>query len=484
MNENPPEHILVFIPGFMGSQLRSKSTGELVWLDFPALVSDPIRLQENMQAIFEQLKYPNEDLVADNISDQIIFLPPLLKQDEYGSFLRTLSSWGYIFPGLNAKPGQKPAYTFPYDWRQDNRISARQLAEAIERWASQHPGAEVWIIAHSLGGMVARWYIEKEGGKDIVKRLFLIGSPWDGTPKSLKTLMNGVDWFLLRALNRFGLHKMVHEAALTFPCFYQLLPLHRPFLKDETGKELDLFSDPMVCGMGLHQPFLFDAVDFGRDLGTSLSIETYCFFGISRPTPSQGVVRYSQNGQKMEITWQENEEGDGTITVHSGLHHRAKERLPYSAGHGDLYTHRPLLDKLHFELVSRYRYGMESEPVIGKYHARFLTDQQAYSPGETIQLLVCLSNSASKLPVQNAQVEAALLYRNAVLAINPASIPVIDGESMPSVQLEPVAERPGEYSGHILAPEQEGYYSLQVRFKLPEDPPLELHDLILIDRQD
>jgi len=76
-NTTPPKHILVFIPGFMGSQLRSRSTGEVVWLDVPSLVRDPIRLQARLHSNLQQLMYPNDDLVADRILDQILFLPPL-----------------------------------------------------------------------------------------------------------------------------------------------------------------------------------------------------------------------------------------------------------------------------------------------------------------------------------------------------------------------------------------------------------------------
>ncbi len=38
------------------------------------------------------------------------------------------------------------------------------------------------IIAHSMGGLVSRWFIEKEGGNEIVSRLFQLGTPNQGSP--------------------------------------------------------------------------------------------------------------------------------------------------------------------------------------------------------------------------------------------------------------------------------------------------------------
>jgi hypothetical protein len=43
-------------------------------------------------------------------------------------------------------------------------------------------GKQLRIVAHSLGGIISRWLIEKEGGNAIVKQLVILGSPSSGTP--------------------------------------------------------------------------------------------------------------------------------------------------------------------------------------------------------------------------------------------------------------------------------------------------------------
>ncbi|WP_017315153.1 caspase family protein [Mastigocladopsis repens] len=46
----------------------------------------------------------------------------------------------------------------------------------------ENHGKEFHIIAHSMGGLVSRWFIEREGGHKIVQHLFLLGTPNAGSP--------------------------------------------------------------------------------------------------------------------------------------------------------------------------------------------------------------------------------------------------------------------------------------------------------------
>lgn len=56
--------------------------------------------------------------------------------------------------------------------------AARDAADAL-RAAS---GADqIDIVGHSMGGVVAAWYIQHLGGADAVRRLVTLGTPWKGT---------------------------------------------------------------------------------------------------------------------------------------------------------------------------------------------------------------------------------------------------------------------------------------------------------------
>jgi hypothetical protein len=46
----------------------------------------------------------------------------------------------------------------------------------------QSHGKQLTIVAHSMGGLVSRWFIEKTGGHQIVTKLIMLGTPNNGTP--------------------------------------------------------------------------------------------------------------------------------------------------------------------------------------------------------------------------------------------------------------------------------------------------------------
>ncbi len=71
-------------------------------------------------------------------------------------------------------------------WPVNHRGSSiPELAGALSERVDQllrHSGAEqVDLIAHSMGGVVASWYINQLGGRPRVRRLVTIATPWGGT---------------------------------------------------------------------------------------------------------------------------------------------------------------------------------------------------------------------------------------------------------------------------------------------------------------
>ena len=182
---------------------------------------------------------------------------------------------------------ERNLYTFSYDWRQDIRTSGRQLGEAIERWHVLHDGAPAWIIGHSMGGITARWYIEKEGGKDFVERLFLLASPWNGSPKAMHSLFQGLDLFLRARFDVKKIREQTRHTIASFPSSYQILPHEGSFLRNAAGKEFDPYTHTGWLENDDQRALLEDAIRFNRELGNNLSVETLCLFGRKRPTVSR-----------------------------------------------------------------------------------------------------------------------------------------------------------------------------------------------------
>jgi pimeloyl-ACP methyl ester carboxylesterase len=76
-----------------------------------------------------------------------------------------------------------------YDWRRDNRVAARRLKEQTNRWLGEwrreQPDAKLILVGHSMGGLVARYFLEcLEGWRD-TRRWSPLAPRTGGCPVSL-----------------------------------------------------------------------------------------------------------------------------------------------------------------------------------------------------------------------------------------------------------------------------------------------------------
>ena len=85
----------------------------------------------------------------------------------------------------------KDIFVFPYDWRKDISGTKDLLDQKIQQIKSQIGSDEVDIVAHSMGGLVARNYISDPSKALNVRKLFTLGTPNLGSPDSLRNLRYG-----------------------------------------------------------------------------------------------------------------------------------------------------------------------------------------------------------------------------------------------------------------------------------------------------
>lgn len=95
-------------------------------------------------------------------------------------FAMNRTSWVWLGSRLAAR-GLGPLYGTSYFSPQSVPVSARHLGNFVERVLAREDATQVDIVAHSLGGVVARYYIERMGGDRRVGRLVTIASPHQGT---------------------------------------------------------------------------------------------------------------------------------------------------------------------------------------------------------------------------------------------------------------------------------------------------------------
>lgn len=61
--------------------------------------------------------------------------------------------------------------------------NARLLKQRLEAVGlGKNHGKQLQIVAHSMGGLISRWFIEREGGNQIVNHLIMLGTPNGGSP--------------------------------------------------------------------------------------------------------------------------------------------------------------------------------------------------------------------------------------------------------------------------------------------------------------
>ncbi len=106
-------------------------------------------------------------------------------------------------PGMiaDSRAGGEPVsdanlVAFSYDFRQSNRVSAQRLdgviREQLRRLGRIDEPDSVVIVAHSMGGLIARHWIANLGGHELCHALMTLGTPHRGAPKALDVLANGV----------------------------------------------------------------------------------------------------------------------------------------------------------------------------------------------------------------------------------------------------------------------------------------------------
>jgi pimeloyl-ACP methyl ester carboxylesterase len=131
-----------------------------------------------------------------------------------------------------------------FDWRRDLAESACVLAERIGRIRAATGAPRVRLVAHSYGGVVARYYL-RYGGRDAVRdrdcpaapgtmaatvntpggagidRLVLLGAPFRGSVLAFRSLLEDTSLFGFLPLG-------LRDAVFTMPLAWQLLPEAEP----------------------------------------------------------------------------------------------------------------------------------------------------------------------------------------------------------------------------------------------------------------
>jgi pimeloyl-ACP methyl ester carboxylesterase len=195
--------VVVLLPGILGSVLQKD--GQDLWAFEGGGLYAALRARSGLARQVHQLRLQGDDPDVDDLGDGIVatrlmpgahYVYGLVKVDGYAEMRNQIVEHYQVTP---AGPDDATAnfFEFPYDWRRDNRVAARQLKRLIDhrlpQWRTRtyNPNAKVILLAHSMGGLVARYYLEVLGGWRDCRALITFVTPHRGSINALNFLANG-----------------------------------------------------------------------------------------------------------------------------------------------------------------------------------------------------------------------------------------------------------------------------------------------------
>lgn len=312
--------VVVLLPGLLGSVLERD--GKEIWgLSGGALLRALTSLGGSVESLTLKSdsggELADDGVVPTKVLPDTQLLPGFWKVDGYTQVARTLESRLNLIPGANF-------FTFPYDWRRDIRITAKRLAREAEgwlhRWRTTYGGApdsRLILVAHSMGGVVSRYFLECLEGWKNTRALITFGTPHRGSFMALQALALGFRKDL-GPVKLFDLSAMVRS----LPGAYQLLPTY-PCVQMPDGS---VVRPGEAQGIGQLDPRkAADALAFQREIFSAVETNSksseylergytlYPVVGTFQPT-LQGA-RVSASGVEMLYSLPDGRDmgGDGTV---------------------------------------------------------------------------------------------------------------------------------------------------------------------------
>jgi pimeloyl-ACP methyl ester carboxylesterase len=310
--KQPMGDVIVLLPGILGSVLERD--GHDVWaMSAGAAWRAIISLGHSVTDLEIHHDDPSVDDLGDGVTatrlqPDLHVIPGLWSIDGY-SHIRSS-----IFAAFDVVDGQN-WFDFPYDWRRDNRVAARHLAERVPAWLhawrqkSGNQNAKVILVGHSMGGLVARHYLEVLGGWRDTRMLVTFGTPYRGSLNALDFLCNG----LRKGIGPIGLDLTKLLRSMT--SVYQLLPRYPVVESSAAG----LTRVAETAGLpGVDSDRAAAALQFHHDVDTAIgnrppnAYAIHPIVGIMQPTNQS--ARFRDGAVTMVQSYEGvDDAGDGTV---------------------------------------------------------------------------------------------------------------------------------------------------------------------------
>jgi pimeloyl-ACP methyl ester carboxylesterase len=343
--------VVIVVPGIMGTELIDQDN-KPIWSVNPGALARAIR---TFGGSVTNLALPRDHgdapappgVKPGRLIKSLHVIPgvwsPITGYDGIMNFLR--SDRFHLVDPVKGDPGVMPnLLEFPYDWRLSNRYNALLLKEmatkALEAWRTQ-PGmkdAKLVLVCHSMGGLIARWFAEKEKGSEIIRTIITIGTPFRGSVRALSALANPLE----PGVGPF--HVSLTAFARSLPSLYQLLPQYDCIVGGPTRRSLRDIPHP-----ALNTTLLKDAFEFHNSIAPAHepSYTLHKVAGIRQPTPTTAAIE--QDRVTVLTTIDDRDQGgDGTVPrlAAEPVVGRGRDVHEIVEQHGELQGTQALLDLL------------------------------------------------------------------------------------------------------------------------------------------
>src|SRR3990167_3079010 len=154
-------------------------------------------------------------LIQETFRDPVLIVPGILgSQSKNGKLIidpvyHTYDNLYDEFVGNGYVP-EKDIFVFPYEWRDSNIENAKLLQGKIDEVKQSAHWPKVDIVAHSMGGLLAREYVESGYYGNDIDQLITLATPQFGAPEAY-IKWDGADWFF-SPLDLYMKHIVTQEA--------------------------------------------------------------------------------------------------------------------------------------------------------------------------------------------------------------------------------------------------------------------------------
>lgn len=381
-------HAVFILPGIMGTELLHPLPGQA-----PEMVWPPTPLET--QFGYRRLdKLMSSAIVPGKIIENVLCF------DFYGPLIALVRNAGFTETGAT-----KRLYRFPYDWRLDLFVLARQLAVAVAG-AVTDGATKVTIVGHSMGGLIARLVLEDESLQNepwfkAVDQFIAIATPHLGAPLALARVL-GLDSAL--GISGADFARLARQPG--YPSAYQLLPAPGEAAcwnqSDLNLRPLDIYEPEVAAKLGL-VPQLLDrakAVHAVLGAGRAHPNVRYFFLGATghRTVTRVNVFPDEDGGvdvSQSQLTWSD-DGGDGTVPLYSALP-RAGQRQVVTNEHSTAFKGRPFRNILSRLLGASLGPALESSGDIGP-DLRLSVESPIVTTAQAVEVLLFTDDDGDAVP--------------------------------------------------------------------------------------